>query len=90
MNTKNLMLLLAVAVMVLLLTGCSESTRREAAERCWQKTIDQARIEAAEISIENGELGYAQKVLEDISTESLQSENARQLMAKLQSDNPRL
>lgn len=90
MKSRNLILLMTVLSMVISLTGCSNSARQEAAERRWQKTIDQARIEAAEISIEEGQMGKARKILEDLSTESLQSENARELQARLESDNPQL
>lgn len=90
MTSKNCILLIAVAAMVLALTGCTETARKDAAERRWQKTLDEARIDAAEISIENGDVGYARKILEDLDAESLQYENARQLLANLQSENPQL
>ena len=90
MNKKDIILLLAIAAVVFLLSGCTETSRKDAAERRWQRTIDQARIEAAETSFERGDVGYAKKILEDLSAESLQYENARQLLAKLESSQPRL
>jgi Tfp pilus assembly protein PilF len=77
------MVVIAVCVVVLL-TGCTETARRDAAQQRWQKTIDQARLEAARQSIEEGKLTYAQKILEDVSCDSIAADNARQMLAQLQ------
>jgi Tfp pilus assembly protein PilF len=90
MKTKNYILVIVAVAMALTLTGCFENTRQENAELRWQKTIDQARLEAAQMSIEKGQLTYAQKILEDVSDTSVVAEDARQILAQLQVANVQL
>jgi Tfp pilus assembly protein PilF len=58
-------ILLAVVV-VLLQAGCSESARTASAHRRFDRVMEQARIDAALQSIEEGRLQYAILILEDL------------------------
>jgi len=84
MNLQKLIMVVIAVCVVASLTGCTETARRQAAEQRWQKTIDQARLEAARQSIEQGKLTYAQKILEDISGDSTALDNARQMLAQME------
>lgn len=84
MKLRNILMVVIAVCAVVSLTGCTETARRDAAQQRWQKTIDQARLEAARQSIEEGKLTYAQKVLEDVSCDSTLADNARQMLAQLQ------
>ena len=84
MNLRKIIMVVIAVCVVVSLTGCTETARRDAAQQRWQKTIDQARLEAARQSIEQGKLTYAQKVLEDVSCDSTVADNARQMLAQLQ------
>lgn len=83
MKTQKMILVLMAVTLVLCVTGCFENNRQEAAQLRWQNTIDQARLEAAQASIEHGQLAYAQKVLEDVKSDSDCADDARQMLSEL-------
>ena len=66
MKYKNYILLAVVLCVVFLQVGCSESTRTESAQRRFDRVMEQARIDAALESIEQGRLQYAIRILEDL------------------------
>ena len=66
MNRKNYILLAVVLSVVLLQIGCSESARTQSAHRKFERVMEQARIDAAIESIEQGRLQYAIRILEDL------------------------
>jgi len=86
MAHKNSILIALLALLLLTpLAGCGESNSRTAsAQRRWQRVIEQARLEAAQQSIEEGRLLYAVRLLEDlVESDSVFAEQAKQLLDKL-------
>lgn len=81
-----------VALLVLgTVSGCLDSNRKVAAQHRWQERLDQAKLESAQQSIENGQWAYAERVLKDCSActnpESPLSGQAQQILAKIQTVN---
>ncbi|MCE5185453.1 MAG: hypothetical protein LLF76_04945 [Planctomycetaceae bacterium] len=75
---------------LLVMAGCVETSRKETAELRWQETIDHARIEAAKESIRQGQLGFAEKLLEDVSDSSSQADQAKKILAQIDSNDARM
>lgn len=78
-----------VAVMGIVLSGCSmEARRSDASQRRWQRTMDQARLEAARTSIDQGNLAYAERVLRtcarDAAADTLYIDRANRMLAEVQ------
>lgn len=86
MKNGHTIILIAVAILVLLsLLGCSETSRKAAAERRWDRTLERARLEAAQAGIKEGRLAYARHILEDcIESQSSCAEQAAAILAELQ------
>jgi Tfp pilus assembly protein PilF len=85
MNRKNYILLAVVLCVVLLQVGCTESARTRSAHRRFDRVMEQARIDAALESIEQGRLQYAIRLLEDlIESGSAFSDQAKEILAELQ------
>lgn len=81
MNTQKFIIFIAIGAMVLTLAGCQEGSRRDSAQRKWDRVMEQARIEAAQESIQQGRLAYAKRILQDvIRSDSDFSDQARQLL----------
>lgn len=78
-------ILTALAILILLsLAGCSEASREEAAHRRWDRTLEQARIEAAQLSIEQGRLAYARALLEElVDSNSAFSDEAAEALVQI-------
>lgn len=84
MAHKQFILITMVVLMVLSLAGCGESNRSIGANRRWQRVLEQARLDAAMQSIEQGRLEYAIRLLEDlIESESAFAEQAKQILTEL-------
>jgi Tfp pilus assembly protein PilF len=85
MRYRRNILVVAAAVAVLMLTGCSESNNRtSSAERRWGRVMEKARIEAAQQSIEQGRLQYAIRLLEDlVESDSAFATQAQQILEQL-------
>ena len=84
MNKMRYILIIVAAVLLIALTGCNETSRRQEAEMKWQQKFDAARIETARLSIERGELAYAERVLEGCSvSEGRLSGDAQQMIARI-------
>jgi Tfp pilus assembly protein PilF len=86
MQTKLYIMIIAVLAMATL-SGCLDSARKESAQSRWQRTMDKARLQAAHESVEQGNLAYAQKVLEDcVESNSSVSADAQVMLAQIQND----
>lgn len=84
MKDKQLILIALAVLLVLTLFGCSGPRRADAANRRWERIIEQARIDAAMESIEQGRLQYAVLLLEDlIESESAFTHQALQILGEL-------
>ena len=84
MNRKNYILLAVVLCVVLLQFGCGESVRTQSAHRRFDHMLEQARIDAALESIEQGRLQYAIRILEDlIESGSAFSDQAEAILKEL-------
>lgn len=65
MAHKHIILIFAALAIVTVLSGCLDGNRHDAARLKWQRTIDQARIEAAQQELEKGRLQYAERILKE-------------------------
>lgn len=84
MAHKQFILITMVVLVMLSLAGCGESNRSIGANRRWQRVLEQARLDAAMQSIEQGRLEYAIRLLEDlIESESAFTERAKQILVEL-------
>ena len=85
MKRFNTHILLAVVLSVLLLqVGCSESSRTQNAQRSFDRVMEQARMDAALESIQQGRLEYAIRLLEYVSqSDSALSEQAKEILKDL-------
>ena len=84
MKYKHYILLAVVLCVVLLQVGCSETARTQSAHRRFDRVMEQARIDAALESIEQGRLQYAIRILEDlIESESAFSDQAEEILKDL-------
>ena len=85
MKKFKIHILFAVLLSVLLLqVGCSESARVENAQRRFDRVMEQARIDAALESIEQGRLQYAIRLLEYVAqSDSVLSEKAKAILKDL-------
>lgn len=89
------MTLITLAVLVLaVVSGCQDSTNKVSADQLhWQRTINQAKLQAAQQSIEEGRLMYAQRILKecqrDARPDSHYSERVNQMLAQIQVENNR-
>ena len=84
MNRNNYILLAVLLCVVLLQVGCRESARTQSAYRKFDRVMEQARIDAALESIEQGRLQYAIYILEDlIESGSAFSDQAEVTLAEL-------
>jgi len=60
------MITFIAAVLVLVtVSGCLENDQKGSAHLRWQRTMDQARLEAAQQSLEQGRLAYAERILKE-------------------------
>ena len=75
---KIYILLVAVLSVSLLQVGCSESARVQSAQNRFDRVLEQARMDAAMESIEQGRLQYAIRLLEYVA----QSDSALSVQAK--------
>ena len=84
MKTKNTMMAILVAFALVTLSGCLDSARKTSAQNRWQRTMDKARIQAAQESLEQGNVAYAQLVLEDcLESNSSISHDAQLMLAQI-------
>ena len=85
MKRFKIHILLAVVSSVLLLqVGCSESVRTQSAERRFDRVMEQARMDAAMESIQQGRLEYAIRLLEYVAqSNSALSEQAKGILKDL-------
>lgn len=67
MKTGKYILIMVGLMTVLALSGCGNSCEKSAAQRRWDRAIEQARIDAANLSIQQGNLEYARVLLEEIA-----------------------
>ena len=83
MRYQNVILLVVLGS-VLLLSGCGES-RARSAHRRYDRLMEQARLEAALESIQQGRLAYAKRLLEKlIESDSAFAPQARAILKELQ------
>ena len=84
MNSKNTILIALLTVVVFAMAGCSESHQTAGAERRWQRVLEEAQMEAAQESIEQGRLHYAIYLLEElVESDSAFADEAREMLIHL-------
>ena len=84
MKFKQIILITVLAATVFSIVGCGTATHTANAERRWERMMEEARLEAARESIEQGRLNYAIHLLEDlVESESIYSEQAKEMLAEL-------
>ncbi len=76
------------ALVVMTLAGCNvDGNRKAAAHRHFQRTMDEVRLQAAQESIDNGQLEYAERILQkciQTSPEGSQTtDQAQQMLAEV-------
>lgn len=89
MRYKKMTKVVLAAVIGMVLSGCAmEARRSDASQRRWQRTMDQARLEAARTSIDQGNLAYAERVLRtcarDAAASSRDINRANRMLAEVQ------
>lgn len=90
MTHKKVITIIAFVSVLMAVSGCTESSRKESAQLKWQRTMNQARLEAAQQSLEEGRLVYAERILKGRQSSGLKAplENkALQLEARIQNEN---
>lgn len=84
MKYRNIILSVVVLGLVVVLSGCGECCRQASSNRKFERVLEQASIEAVNESIQQGQLRYAIRVLEElIESESAFSEQAGQIRDEL-------
>ena len=73
MAHKKMITIIAAVLVLVTVSGCLESGRKESAQLRWQRTMDQAKLEAAQQSLEQGQLAYAEKILDECENSSPES-----------------
>lgn len=63
MAIRNGITIIATVLLLVVISGCN--SREESAQLRWQRTMDQARLQAAQESFEDGQLTYAQRILRE-------------------------
>lgn len=82
--TRTIILLLAALLVISTLSGCVDSARKESAHNQWERKLNQARLMAAQKSMDEGNLAYAQRLLEPCTgADAAISEQATVMMAKI-------
>ncbi|MHC4551882.1 MAG: hypothetical protein ACYSUT_03825 [Planctomycetota bacterium] len=86
MRYYNITILLVIAAMAFAVTGCSsvDDHRDECASQRWERKINQTRIDVAHERIAQGELAFAELVLQDCADSSTHGQQARQMLAAVQ------
>lgn len=85
-HAKNITLIALVSALVTL-SGCLESGRNESAQLRWQRTMNQARLQAAQNSLQQGQLELAERLMEEhqaTGPKAAVNEQARQVEAEIQ------
>jgi len=86
MAYKQIIIVALTILVVLPLVGCGENARMAGAQRRYQRLLEQARLDAARESIEQGRLDYAILLLEDLAaSDSVFANEARQMLFELRS-----
>lgn len=93
MKTKSMIIILAVLV-VISVSGCQDSSRTDSsASRRWQRTMNEAKLQAAQQGLQEGRLMYAQRILKDcqsqVEPDSRYAEQVSQMLAQIQTENNR-
>lgn len=87
--TKTYRYLLVLSVLIVTaLAGCNaDNSRKAAAYRQWQRTVDKVRLKAARRCIEEGNLSYAERVLnrciQDSPSGSFASDRAQRMLQEV-------
>lgn len=79
-------ILFAAFVLVLIAAaGCDvNASRKQSAQKRFEESMNQARMEAARQSLAQGRYAYARKVLEPCLNSARQHDDAERLMARIQ------
>ena len=84
MKLKQSIFIMLAVLVVLALVGCGENARMASAHRRYHRMLEQARMEAAQESIEQGRFEYAIALLEDlVETDSAFADQAREMLDQL-------
>jgi hypothetical protein len=62
---KNFIIIVAAGLLLGCVCGCSDGSRKLSAQLRWQRTLDQARLQAAAKSLQEGRLAYAERILNE-------------------------
>ena len=93
MAYRKMMTIITVVLLVTVVSGCGSGSRKHSAQLRWERTMDQARVEAARQSFEEGRLVYAERVLKECrqcsDPKSPLAGEAQQILAKVQLENER-
>ncbi|MBL7214122.1 MAG: hypothetical protein ISS71_00425 [Phycisphaerae bacterium] len=90
MAHRNIITLSAAVLVALMVSGCLDSSREQSTQLRWQRTMDQARLQAAQQGLQEGRLVYAQRILKECDQcsdpKSPLAEQMEQILAKIQSE----
>ena len=74
MAHKHIISILSAVMILVVVSGCQETSRIDRVRPRWQRTIEQARLDAAEQSLEAGETAFAERLL-SVCQQSVESES---------------
>lgn len=80
----TIMVLIAAAVVLTAVSGCSCNNKQSAAEARWERTMESARLDAARQSLAQGRYEYAKRVLEPCVNSPQKNQDAEKLMVEIQ------
>ena len=86
MRYKSMTIMWAMMALAVLSAGCNsiESHRKASASHRWEQKLDAVRLQAAQESIERGQLAYAEQVLKTCAESDIHGQQARQMLAQVQ------
>ena len=90
MTPKNTIMIIALVSVLMFVSGCLESSRKESAQLRWQRTMDQARVQAAQQSLEDGRLAYAERILEGRQSSDMKASMTNEILlleTRIQNEN---
>ena len=90
MTPKRTIMIIALVSVLMFVSGCLESNRKESAQLRWQRTMDQARLEAAQQSLDEGRLAYAGRILEGRQSSDMKAPMKKEVLlleTRIQNEN---
>ena len=80
MTPKKTITIIALVSVLMFVSGCLDSSRKESAQLRWQRTMDKARVQAAQQSLEEGRLAYAERILEGRQSSDMKAPLADEIL----------